>query len=78
MNEDRGGERDLRSEIDELKLTQAVQAATMSGAEATQAAMQAGQASTTAATFAGTWSTIAVGAIMLFTGMFLGMAMNRR
>lgn len=73
-----GGENGLRSELEELKRAQAVQAATATGAEATQAATQAGQAATTAATFMGTWSTIAAGAGMLIIGMFLGLAINKR
>lgn len=55
-----------QQQVDDLRMAQAVQAASM-----------AGQAATTAATFAGTWSTIAVGASMLIVGMFLGMAMRR-
>jgi hypothetical protein len=65
---------DLKQEIEDLKTSQATQAATQAGAQATQAATQAGQASTMAATQAGTWSTMAAGAIALIVGVFLGLA----
>jgi hypothetical protein len=54
---------DLKQEIEDLKTSQATQAAT-----------QAGQASTMAATQAGTWTTMAAGAVALIVGMFLGLA----
>jgi hypothetical protein len=71
MNERDG---DLRAELEDLKMAQAVQAATTAGAQATQLATQAGQAATTAATFAGTWSTIAAGTVMFFIGLWVGRA----
>jgi hypothetical protein len=65
---------DLKQEIEDLKTSQATQAATQAGAQATQAATQAGQATTMAATQAGTWSTMAAGVIAFIVGIFLGLA----
>jgi hypothetical protein len=65
---------DLKQEIEDLKTSQATQAATQAGGQATQAAAQAGQASTMAATQAGTWTTMAAGAVALIVGIFLGLA----
>ncbi|HZK50114.1 MAG TPA: hypothetical protein VFD47_00940 [Actinomycetota bacterium] len=65
---------DLKQEVEDLKTSQATQAATQAGAQATQAAMQGGQASTMAAAQAGTWSTMAAGAVALIVGIFLGLA----
>lgn len=69
---------DARNEIEQLKIAQATQAATMAGAQATQAAAQAGLASTTAATQAGTWSTMVAGGVCLIAGLFLGMTIVRK
>ncbi len=57
------GEFDARSEIENLKIAQATQAATLAGAQATQAAAHAG-----------TWSTMSAGFVGLIAGLFLGMA----
>jgi hypothetical protein len=54
---------DLRKEVEELKKTMEVQAATQAGANATQAA-----------THAGTWSTMVAGSAGLIVGMFLALA----
>jgi hypothetical protein len=55
-----------RSEIENLKIGQASQAATMAGAQATQMAAQAG-----------TWSTMEAGFVGFIAGIFLGMAIAR-
>lgn len=72
------GDKDLSSEVEELKTAQAVATATQAGQAATMAATQAGQAAATAATFMGTWSTIAVGGVMLIVGICLGSSLHRR
>jgi len=69
---------DARSEIEQLKIAQATQAAAMAGAQATQAAAQAGVAATTAAAQAGTWSTMVAGGVCLIAGLFIGMAIGRK
>ena len=56
---------DLEQEIQELKKTIEVQAATEAGAHATQAA-----------THAGTWSTMLAGGAGLVVGMFLALALT--
>lgn len=56
---------DLEQEVQELKKTMEVQAATDAGAHATQAA-----------THAGTWSTMLAGAGGLVVGMFLALALT--
>ncbi len=56
---------DVEQEIQELKKTIEVQAATEAGAHATQAA-----------THAGTWSTMLAGAGGLVVGMFLALALT--
>jgi hypothetical protein len=56
----------LRKDIEELKVSQATQAATEAGGMATQSAMQAG-----------TLGTVGAGAIGLIVGMFLGIALSR-
>lgn len=58
-------EHDLRDEIQDLKKSMEVQAATEAGAHATQAA-----------THAGTWSTMLAGAAGLVVGMFLALALT--
>lgn len=74
MSQERGDVQELRQELEDLKKTQAVQAATQSGAQATQAAtaagsdatqaaVQAGQATTTAAAQAGLAATVGAGAL---------------
>ena len=57
--------KDVRQEIQDLKKTLEVQAATEAGAHATQAA-----------THAGTWSTMLAGGAGLVVGMFLGIALT--
>ena len=59
------GSMDVEQEIQELKKTVEVQAATDAGAHATQAA-----------THAGTWSTMLAGAGGLVVGMFLALALT--
>ena len=59
------GSMDVQQEIQELKKTMEVQAATDAGAHATQAA-----------THAGTWSTMLAGAGGLVVGMFLALALT--
>jgi hypothetical protein len=59
------GTQDVRQELQELKKTVEVEAATNAGAHATQAA-----------THAGTWSTMIVGAGGLIIGMFLALALK--
>jgi hypothetical protein len=56
----------LRKDIEELKVSQATQAATEAGGMATQSAMQAG-----------TLGTVGAGAVGLIVGMFLGIALAR-
>ena len=56
---------DVEQEIQELKKTIEVQAATEAGAHATQAA-----------THAGTWSTMLAGGAGLVVGMFLALALS--
>ncbi len=65
---------DARNEIENLKIAQATQAATVVGAEATQAAVQAGMAATNAAAHAGTIAMVVAGSIGAVAGLFLGMA----
>ena len=62
---DRAETTDVRQEIEELKKSMEVQAATQAGAHATQAA-----------THAGTWSTMLAGAAGLVVGMFLALALT--
>lgn len=57
--------KDVRQEIQDLKKTLEVQAATEAGAHATQAA-----------THAGTWSTMLAGGAGLVVGMFLAIALT--
>ena len=57
--------KDVRQEIQDLKRTLEVQAATEAGAHATQAA-----------THAGTWSTMLAGGAGLVVGMFLAIALT--
>jgi hypothetical protein len=59
------GSMDVEQEIQELKKTIEVQAATDAGAHATQAA-----------THAGTWSTMLAGGGGLIVGMFLALALT--
>jgi hypothetical protein len=59
------GTMDIEQEIQELKKTVEVQAATEAGAHATQAA-----------THAGTWSTMVAGGAGLVVGMFLALALT--
>jgi hypothetical protein len=56
----------LRKDMEELKISQATQAATEAGGMATQSAMQAG-----------TLGTVGAGAVGLIVGMFLGIALSR-
>ena len=56
----------LQSDVQELKIGQATQAAAMAGAQATQAAAQAG-----------TIATMAAGSGGLIIGIFLGIAIAR-
>ena len=65
---------DVRKEIEELKKTMEVQAATQAGMDATQAATLAGAQATQAAAHAGTWSTMLAGSAGLVVGMFLALA----
>lgn len=70
-------DRDLRQEIDDLKKTQEVQAATDAGVHATQAATQAGAQATQAAAQAGFAAAVAAGAAGLVAGMLLGALFTR-
>jgi ElaB/YqjD/DUF883 family membrane-anchored ribosome-binding protein len=63
--ESRTGPTDVWEEIQDLKKTVEVQAATQAGAHATQAA-----------THAGTWSTMLAGGAGLVVGMFLALALT--
>ena len=66
MNESKSGASettDVRQEIQDLRKSMEVQAATQAGANATQAA-----------THAGTWSTMLAGSTGLVVGMFLALA----
>ena len=63
--ESRNETKDVRQEIQDLKKSLEVQAATEAGAHATQAAAQAG-----------TWSTMLAGAGGLVVGMFIAMALT--
>lgn len=56
----------VQEDVEQLKIGQATQAATLAGAQATQAAAHAG-----------TWSTIVSGAASLIVGIFLGLAIAR-
>ena len=56
----------LQGDVQELKIGQATQAATMAGAQATQAAAQAG-----------TIATMVAGSASLIIGIFLGIAIAR-
>jgi hypothetical protein len=58
---------DVEQELQELKKTVEVQAATEAGAHATQAA-----------THAGTWSTMVAGGAGVVVGMFLALALTAR
>jgi len=58
---------DVEQELQELKKTVEVQAATEAGAHATQAA-----------THAGTWSTMVAGGVGVVVGMFLALALTAR
>ena len=63
--ESRNESKDVHQEIQDLKKTVEVQAATEAGAHATQAA-----------THAGTWSTMLAGGAGLVVGMFLALALT--
>ena len=67
MTESKNGttSNDLAQELQDLKKTVEVQAATEAGANATQAA-----------THAGTWSTMVAGGAGLVVGMFLALALT--
>jgi hypothetical protein len=65
LRNDRLETKDVRQEIEDLKKSMEVQAATQAGAQATQAATQAG-----------TWSTMLAGATGLVVGMFLALALT--
>ena len=66
MTEKNGtGSMDVEQEIQELRKTIEVQAATEAGAHATQAA-----------THAGTWSTMLAGGAGIVVGMFLALALT--
>lgn len=80
-------QKDMREELETVKLDLAVLTASTTGAHATQAATQAGMASTTAATQAGMASTMAAsnmgmamsmasGFIALIVGIFLGLTIR--
>ena len=62
---DRTAQSDLRQEVQDLRKSMEVQAATEAGAHATQAA-----------THAGTWSTMLAGGAGLVVGMFLALALT--
>jgi hypothetical protein len=70
-------ERDLYKEIDELKKTQAVKAASDAGVQATQSATQAGAHATQAAAQAGLAAAVTAGAAGLLAGMLLGALFTR-
>jgi len=78
---------DARREIEDLKIAQATQAATLAGAQATQAATlagaqatqaatEAGLAATNAAAHAGTIGMVVAGSIGVVAGLFLGMTIK--
>ena len=67
-------EMDVREEIQELKHSMQLQAATQAGIDATLGATTAGAQATQAAVQAGTWSTMLVGGAGLVVGLFLGLA----
>ena len=69
---------DARSEIEQLKIAQATQAAAQAGAQATQAATLAGAQATQAAVQAGIMATMAAGSVALIVGLFLGCLIGRR
>ena len=56
----------IQKDVQDLKIGQATQAATLAGAQATQAAAQVG-----------TWSTMIAGGASLVVGIFLGIAIAR-
>ena len=67
QTDSRNETKDVHEEIQELKKSMEVQAATEAGAHATQAA-----------THAGTWSTMLAGGAGLVIGMFLALALTAR
>jgi hypothetical protein len=67
QTDSRNETKDVHEEIQELKKSMEVQAATEAGAHATQAA-----------THAGTWSTMLAGGAGLVVGMFLALALTAR
>lgn len=71
------GDFDVRSELEQLKIGQATQAATLAGAQATQAATTAGIASTNAAAQAGMVGTWVAGSVGFIVGIFLGILLVR-
>ena len=73
--ETQGKDTDVREEIQELKHSMQLQAATQAGVDATQVATTAGAQATQAAVQAGTWSTMIVGGAGLVAGLFLGLAL---
>ena len=75
--EQSSGQSDLKQEIEDLKQTQAVQAATQSGAQATQAATQAGAQATQAAAMGGMAGAIISGCVGLIVGTLLGIAITK-
>ncbi len=65
MEGQNSNDNDLQKRIEQLEMTQAVDAATQAGAHATQEDTQAG-----------TWSTMLAGGAGLVVGMFLALAMT--
>ena len=70
--------KDIQTEINELKMAQAVQAAVMAGSQATQAAAGAGATATGAAAMAGLWSTVVAAGVSLVAGLFLGILLTKK
>jgi hypothetical protein len=68
---------EMRDEIENLKIGQATQAATLAGFQATQAAVTAGAQATQAAATAGTMATMIAGSVALIVGLFLGITLRR-
>jgi hypothetical protein len=66
----------VNERIHALEISQAVQAATMAGAEATQAAVQAGNMATTTAMSAGNMAVTVAGSVALVVGIFMGLAIG--
>jgi DNA-binding FadR family transcriptional regulator len=69
-----GKDTDVREEIQEVRHSMELQAATQAGNNATQVATATGAHATQAAAQAGTWSTMLAGAGGMVVGVFLALA----